>query len=584
MKQFFTAFLGSMAALWVTIILSSILSIVMTIVMFAGLGSMSPSVDVKEHTVLHIDLSGTLTERTQPTKLMDQIYDDDTENIPLNDLLKAIKNAATDSHIDGIYLDCNGVSTGLASANAVVNALNEFKKSGKWIVAYSDNYSQADYFLACTADSILLNPVGFVDIHGISATTLFFKDLLDKIGVEMQIIKVGTFKSAVEPFMLSEMSDANRLQQEVYLNNIWEYMSSQISEMRGVEKAEINQWADSMISTQDPQSYISRKVVDGLCYRHSVDSLLSQYTGREIDKLRFITPVDYCASLKDKNSSDNNIAILYAEGDIVDSGDEGIIGEEMAPLILELSNDDDIDAMVLRVNSGGGSAFASEQIWEALEQFKAKGKKVYVSMGDYAASGGYYISCGADRIYAEPLTLTGSIGIFGMIPCTQGLMKNHLGINLGTVATNQNSQISILEPMTPAQRNSMQSMINRGYETFVGRCAGGRNMPVDSIKAIAEGRVWDGMEALKLNLVDRLGGLDMAIADLAEDLGYEDYNIVEYPDVKADWIDELLGLKTQIKERALKEEFGNMLPYYIEGKQLLKSEPIQCRMQPVVLK
>lgn len=583
MKQFLTAFLGSMAALWLTIILSSILSFVMIAIMMVGLGSSTSIVEIKDKSILHIDLSGSLTERTQPVHFKELIYNQGEDRMPLNDLLKAINNAATDNRINGIYLDCRGINSGMASATAIVNALNKFKESGKWIIAYGDNYTQTDYYMACTADSILLNPVGAVDIHGIGATTMFYKGLLDKLGIEMQIIKVGTFKSAVEPFMLSEMSEANRLQQEVYINNIWGYICNQIATMRNVTKSDINQWADSIITTQAPKELIAKSVVDGLCYRHEVDSILAEYTESEVDNLNLVSPLDYCSAIEDNDNSDNNIAVLYAKGDIVDSGDGGIIGEDMAPLIIELANDDDIDAMVLRVNSPGGSAFASEQIWNALDQFKSKGKKLYVSMGDYAASGGYYISCGADRIYAEPLTLTGSIGIFGMIPNLKGLMTDQLGINTGVVATNPNSYMSLLEPMTAIQRNSMQQMVNRGYEIFTSRCADGRGMPIDSIKAIAEGRVWDGMEALKLNLVDKLGGLDLAISELAADLGYENYNIIEYPNENIDWIEEFLDLKAQIKESVLHDELGVVYPYVVEGKKLLNVNPVQCRMQPVIL-
>lgn len=585
MKQFLTAFLGSMAALWVTIILSSLLSIIMMVVMIIGLESSTPIIDIKDKSILHIDLDGTITERSQPIQLIEQIYRENETNIPLNQLLKAINNASTDKRIEGIFLDCNGLNSGLASATAIVDALNKFKESGKWIIAYGDNYEQTDYYLACTADSLLLNPVGLIDIHGVGATTMFYKGLLDKLGIEMQIVKVGTFKSAVEPFMLTGMSEANRLQQEVYLNNIWGYMSDKIATMRGVHKDIVNQWADSLIATQDPQKFISKNIIDGLCYRHEIDSLLSEFTTIEADELRLISPMDYCAAIEEDeaNDSDNNIAVLYAEGDIVDSGDGGIVGNEMAPLIIELANDEDIDALVLRVNSPGGSAFASEQIWEALQQFKSKGKKFYVSMGDYAASGGYYISCGADCIYAEPLTLTGSIGIFGMIPSMRELMKEHLGVTLETVATNPNAMMSIYEPMTPIQRNSMQAMVNRGYETFVSRCAEGREMPIDSIKTIAEGRVWDGLEALKLNLVDKLGGLDMAVADIASELGYEDYNIVEYPNTQLDWIEELFGFKSHIKSSILKDELGEIYPYVVEGEKLLNANPLQCRMQSVVL-
>lgn len=304
-------------------------------------------------------------------------------------------------------------------------------------------------------------------------------------------------------------------------------------------------------------------------------------TGKK-DRLGLVSVSKYVQSIKPEKAS-NNIAVLYAVGDIVDSGNEGIVGDKMSPLILDLAKDDDVDALVLRVNSGGGSAFASEQIWEALEQFKSTGKKFYVSMGDVAASGGYYISCGADKIYCQPVTITGSIGIFGLIPSIKGLLTDKLGVNVATVATNPEANIGIVDPMTPVQRAAMQSMINRGYETFVGRCAAGRDMPVDSIKAIAEGRVWDGQAALRIGLVDELGDLDRCIADLAADCGYDRYKVSEYPEPRGEWWEELLLSSEGVKERIVKAELGEAYPYYQAIRKVQRLEHVQCRMEEIVI-
>ena len=430
--------------------------------------------------------------------------------------------------------------------------------------------------------------MGAVEITGLSATTQFYKGLLDKLGVEMQIIKVGTFKSAVEPYILTEMSEPSRLQQQQYLGNIWGYISSDIAAMRKVTVEDVNNWADSIVITETAQSYIPRKIVDGLAYRHEVESKMKALCG--IDKsedINFITPSEYfeAENLLNPNNSNNSIAILYAVGNIVDQGDEGIVGRTMAPQILKLAEDDNIKGLILRVNSGGGSAFASEQIWEALEQFKAKGKKFYVSMGDVAASGGYYISCGAHCIYAEPVTLTGSIGIFGMIPCAKTLLTDKLGITEGTVATNANGGfISFTQPMTPFQRQKMQMMVNNGYENFVGRCATGRSMSVDSIKAIAEGRVWDGKSAYELGLVDKLGSLENAVADMANELGFEAYEIKEYPSLEEELMNKLMNGNFSLKNDIIKSELGETYQYYKQINLLKNLEHVQCRMEEIVIK
>ena len=582
MKQFFTYVLATIAGLWITIIIMTVGSILMTIVMLAA-SMATPTVKIDKKSVLHVCLDGPIEERAQGRSILEELQGISTNTLPLNDLVKAIDHAATDDKIEGIYLDCKGGSGGAASMAYIRESLEKFKESGKWIVAYGDVYTQSNYYLASLADSLWLNPQGSIDIHGVGGTLPFFKGLLDKLGVEMQVVKVGTYKSAVEPYIMTEPSEANREQIKGYITPIWNYISGGIASGRDVSVEEVNQWADSIIVTQDPATFAARGLVTSLKYRHEVEEWMKSATDKKKkDNLSLVSPAKYASAIKEKSSS-NKIALLYASGDIVDSGNDGIVGDKMAPLILSLAEDDDIDALVLRVNSGGGSAFASEQIWEALEQFKATGKPFYVSMGDVAASGGYYISCGADRIYCQPVTITGSIGIFGLIPNIKGFLNDKLGLNMVSIATNPNANISITEPFTPVQRAAMQSMVNRGYETFVGRCAEGRGVSVDSIKAIAEGRVWDGTTALEIGLVDKLGSLTDCISDLAADQGYDKYTIVEYPDPKGEWWEELLMASSNVKQSLIKAELGEALPYYEAIQQVKKMSPVQCRMEYIVV-
>ena len=551
--------------------------------MLMSIGQQHPPTE--KHSILYIDLSSEIVEREQGTTLMQQLQGMENNSISLNRLLESIKIASTDPRIEGIYLDCGGVSAGVATLMSVNEALNTFHNSGKWIAAYADSYSQADYLLASTADSLWLNPAGAIDIHGVGAGLLYFKGLLDKVGVEMQVVKVGTYKSAVEPFILNGPSEANIEQTLAYMDPIWSAIRTAIGAGRDIDPTEVNNWADSIIVTQDPATFPSRSIVTSLCYRHDAEQTLKAMSGIDADdNLRFISPSQYLEHSfahkyrKATSKSDYRIAVLYAVGDIVQDGDEGIVGADMAPLIYDLADDNDVSALVLRVNSGGGSAYASEQIWEALEYFKSTGKPFYVSMGDVAASGGYYISCGADQIFCQPTTITGSIGIFGLIPSIEGLMQDHLGINYHLVASNPNSMMGIMKPFTPVQRQAMQNMIERGYETFVGRCAQGRGMSVDSIKAIAEGRVWDGTKALEIGLVDQLGTLDDCIMALAENEGISSYAIDEYPDPEGTWWEKLILNQAQMKQTLLKQELGEAYPVYKAIQSIQTMDPVQARM------
>lgn len=583
-KQFCMTTLAVVAGIFITGILSIFGMILMMIqMMFTSIAQEHPS--TKKNSILHIDLSSEIIERERGTTIMQQLQGIEDNSMSLNRLLDALEIASTDPKIEGVYLDCGGVSAGVATLMSVNEALNTFRNSGKWVAAYADSYAQGDYILASAADSLWLNPVGEVDIHGVGAGLFYFKGLLDKLGVDVQVFKVGTYKSAVEPFLLTEPSEANILQTREYLDPIWADVRTTIASGRNVTSEAINTWADSIIVTENPANYPGMNVVSSLRYRHEAEQLLKSMSGIDSDDdLRLVTPTEYLNQsyahkyLKEASKSDYKIAVLYAVGDIVQEGDEGIVGADMTPLIYELADDDDISALVLRVNSGGGSAYASEQIWEALEYFKSTGKPFYASMGDVAASGGYYISCGADKIFCQPTTLTGSIGIFGMVPNIEGLLEKHLGVTSYTIASNPNAMMSITKPFTPIQRRAMQKMIDRGYETFVGRCATGRGMPIDSIKAIAEGRVWAGTKALEIGLVDRLGNLNDCIMALAEENDIHSYSIIEYPDPEKSWWEKLIMSNAQIKQDALKKELGAAYPIYKSVESLSNMDPIQARM------
>lgn len=590
-SSFWGSFLGALAAIVVTTILSGLLSMVVFVVMIAGaMSSERQPVDIKHDSVLVIDLSAPISERPTVPQWMEVLQGADTEKLPLNELVAAIRHAASDDRIQGIYLECNGSSVGLAQSQAILEALNDFKDCNKWIWSYADNYTQSNYMLASVADSLMLNPSGMLELKGLATQLMFFKGLLDKIGVEVQVVKVGTYKSAVEPFILNGISDANREQVTHYLGAMWDDMSATIAANRGLHADTIRQYATEYTFSLDPTQYVERKLVDRLCYGHEVQDMLAKVTGEEkYDDARLVDLDDYIASndIFENNSKDaKRIAVLYAVGEIYDSGKDGISAEYMVPQIHDLIDEDDIDGLVLRVNSPGGSAYASEQIWEALEQFKkVTGKPFFVSMSDLAASGGYYISCGADRIYAEPLTLTGSIGIFGMIPNASKLLNDKLGVHVSTVTTSGMQDISIVEPMSPGMAAAMQGYVNRGYELFTKRCAQGRHMSQDSIKAIAEGRVWDGATALEIGLVDCMGSLETALNDMSIELDSPgNYVVREYPTVKLSIWEELMSEMGNIKASWVRSELGDAAPVYDAVRSVQRMSPLQCRMDYLEVK
>ena len=587
MKKFLYSFLGTMAGIWLSVLLGGVL-LVFTIIALAG--SSDTKSTVESGSVLRIDLSGIVVDQATVPSIMDVVQDNVDTQLSLSEIVQAIKNAKDDSRIEGILLDCKGAYIGVSQCEDIINALKEFKTSDKWIWAYADTYTQTDYFVASAADSVFLNPIGMVNIHGLSGQVIFFKGLMDKIGVEAQIVKVGTYKSAVEPFMLTEMSDANRQQMTHYIGRIWDNMKQDIAKNRNTHADSVNSWADSYTFSLSAEDYLNLNIVDALKYTHELEELVAEKT--QTTDPKFIELEDYYTSISSslKNTSaSKRIAVLYAVGDITEDGDDGIASDRLVPQIADLTEDESIDGLILRVNSGGGSAFASEQIWEALEQFKAKtGKPFYVSMGDMAASGGYYISCGADSIYASPYTLTGSIGIFGIIPNVEPLIKGKLGVNVETVETNTGNMPTLLQAMTGDQREAMQSYVDRGYELFVKRCADGRGMTIDQIKAIAEGRVWDGTSALENGLVDKLGGLQTAINDMAMTLGtdVENIDVVEYPEVEDQWWKVLAELeKSAVMASTLTGEGDLPQKLYQKLEQRIRNiDPLQCRTNYVYLK
>lgn len=579
------SFLGTVAGIFVSGFLISIGLFILTVMAIISSATHS-EYSVKDKSILYLDLSREIVEQPASLDIMAKLTKDGPSADVLYNIIDAIDASADDDRIKGIFIDANGSSAGTAQRKAIIDALRRFKKSGKWIYSYGDVYSQGDYYIAASAsDSLYINPLASVDIHGLGGRMMFFKNLLDKIGVEMQVVKVGTYKSAVEPFILTEPSAASIEQQQLYLGNLWKDIRASIAKGRKVSADSVNAWANSFSFTFDATQIIRKRIADASAYRHEFIDKLKELT--DIDKdddLRLVTPAQYVTS-KPHKSHKTTIAVLYASGDITESGKDGIASDRLVPEILELAENDDIDGLILRVNSGGGSAFASEQIWEALGEFKEMtGKPFYVSMSDYAASGGYYISCGADKIYAEPVTITGSIGIFGLIPNIRGLVTDKLGVTTYPISTNPDgAQPDIFAPMTESQRAGMQSYVDRGYELFVKRVAGGRKKTVDQIKAIAEGRVWDGREALRIGLVDKLGGLDTALADMAKELGVESWSVERYPKTEDDVLTALLMMSDRMEQSALERKLGDVAEIYRTIESIRQYQGVQARMQPVVI-
>lgn len=571
------------------IILSSIVLFIIGMVTLFGIVSTADTETiVKKNSVMMLDLNGVLVERTQesPLGILSQLFSDDSNTYGLDDILSSIKKAKENENIKGIYLQASMLGTSYASLQEIRNALLDFKESGKFIIAYGDSYTQGLYYLSSVADKVLLNPKGMIEWKGIASAPLFYKDLLQKIGVEMQVFKVGTYKSAVEPFISTEMSPANREQVTAFINSIWGEVTEGVSASRSLPVDSLNALADRMLMFYPAEASVQCGLADTLIYRNDVRDYLKQWAElKEDDRLPILGLSDMINVKKNtpKDKSGNIVAVYYASGEITDysgssASEEGIVGTKVIRDLRKLKENDDVKVVVLRVNSPGGSAFASEQICHAVKELKTK-KPVIVSMGDYAASGGYYMSCMADTIVAEPTTLTGSIGVFGMIPNLKGLSEK-VGLTFDVVKTNKFADLGvIMRPFNQDEKALIQMSVAQSYDTFISRCAEGRHMTKEAIEKVGEGRVWTGEMAKELGLVDVLGGIDTALEIAVRKAGIEGYTVVSYP-AKQDLLSSLLETKptNYVESQILKSKLGEYYQQFGMLKNLKERSMIQARI------
>jgi len=596
MKDFFKYVLATVVGLIVAGLVMMFLG-VLTIFGFAS--SSDGDVTVESNSVLKLKLDGVLSERATTPSPLDILGDMNPMgsgggSIGLDDVLSAIKKAAENEDIKGIYLEAATLDAQPASYEAIRDALVDFKaNTDKFIIAYGDDYDQMMYYLASTADKILLNPKGSVDWHGLAGMNMFYKDLMDKLGIEMEIFKVGTFKSAVEPYMLTEMSDANREQIAAYIGSIWNKFTSEVAASRNLTPDALNNLADEGALFKTGEEMIAAGLVDSLIYKNDMRAYLNKYMGLEEDKEISSYDVSEMRGVKrntPKDKSGNIVAVYYAYGGIDDTGSilggssDGIESEKVIKDLRKLQDDEDVKAVVLRVNSPGGSAYGSEQIWYAVSQLKAK-KPVIVSMGDYAASGGYYISCNADTIVAEPTTLTGSIGIFGMMPNFEKVTKK-IGVNVDVEKTNALADMgNSYRAMTEREKALMQKTIERGYDLFTTRCAEGRGKTQAQIDEIGQGRVWTGEMALELGLVDVLGGLDDAIDIAVKKAGVEAYTLKNYPEKESGMLSSILGMMNESirLNGVLKGDAAQIFNDVYTISQIEKMDRVQARMPNAII-
>lgn len=579
MKQFFKYVLATMVGILIMWIFATLMGLAMLGAVMAA-GDSEPI--VKDNSILKISLTGQLNERSTDNPLEQLLGNEVLTSQGLKDLLDAIEVAAQDKRVKGIYLEAGALAADYAGLQELRAALEKFKQSKKFIVAYGENYTQGAYYVCSAADRVLLNPAGMVDWHGIASQPIFYKDLLAKVGVKMQVFKVGTYKSAVEPFTQTQMSDANREQVTAFVGDIWNLLRTDVAKSRKVNADSLNAYADSYFLLADAKEVVKRKLVDELAYADQVRDLLRKKLGGK--SVNFVSPKDLAKLPAAESSGKDEVAVYYAEGNIVDiadnrdalGGEAKIVGSKVVDDLDKLANDKNVKAVVLRINSGGGSAFASEQMWRAIQQLKAK-KPVVVSMGGMAASGGYYMSCGADYIVADATTLTGSIGIFGMVPDASGLMTEKLGLHFDVVKTNEASDFGALgRGFNAGESAAMQSYVERGYRLFLNRVAAGRKMKPEDVDKIAQGRVWTGQQALKIKLVDQIGTLEDAVNKAAQLAKVKDYTRKAYPAAPS-WIDDLLAdKKNGYMERELRAALGE---YYrplsfirsVEGRDMLQA-------------
>lgn len=544
--------------------------------------------NVKENSVLVLKLQGDLQEQAQDD-VLGQLTGNTFNSLGMDAISSAIKKAKANKDIKGIYLETGILGADVAQLQELRDQLVDFKKSGKWIVAYSDNYTQGCYYLATAADKVYINPEGSINWHGIGSQPMFVKDLLAKFGVKMQVIKVGKYKSATEMFTEEKMSDANREQTQRYIQSLWDNMCKDVSKSRNISVAKLNDLADNGVFVANGKMLLAEKMVDGVKYADEMKAEVKKLLKLDADKkISQLSIADMATVKEEGNDGDDEIAVYYAYGDIVDSPAAGsllsnshaIVGNDVCKDLEELANDDDVKAVVIRINSGGGSAYASEQMWHQIDLLKKK-KPVVISMGGMAASGGYYMSCNANYIFAEPTTLTGSIGIFGVIPNFSDLATNKLGLKFDEVKTNRNALFgSQARMMNEEELTFLQGAITRGYHLFRQRVADGRKMTVDQVEQIAQGHVFTGEDALKIKLVDELGGLDKAVAKAAALAKTKSYYTQGYP-APLDFFDQLLQESTDngsYLDGKLKTSLGTLYEPMKMVNNITTMDRIQARM------
>lgn len=576
LKKFILNSLSSFVGAWTAIIL---LLIGFVIFLFGMIGSFAAGEmsGIGKHSVMKIVLGGEIEENESASQFdYTFLINGSIEKAQnLKTLLAALQKAKIDSKIEALYIECSGASASPATLNALRNGIKDFKKSGKRVFAYGDYLTMGDYYVASAADVVYLNPAGSMDLQGISGTSLYFKDLLEKVGVEVEVVKVGTFKSAVEPYISNEMSEPARAQLDTLYGAMWNYIIDEVASERKIKASLIDTLVNHYLFLDEPVVAKENNLIDDCLYFRQVERIIADYVGEEdIKDLNYVSPESLIGNISINVNSKEQIAVVYAVGEIGEYEGAGINCETLVPIIVNLAEDDNVKGMVLRVNSPGGSVFGSEQIGEALDYFKSKGKPLAVSMGDYAASGGYWISAGADIIYADPLTITGSIGIFGMVPNISKLASN-IGVHPQSVSTNPDVNFpSIFYPMTQGQHEALQKNVERGYDKFINRVAQGRHKQPSYIKSIAEGRVWNAMKAKELGLVDQLGGLDDALEWVKKKGNISNPTIVDYPVPEENiWSllassaikenPQLKGITDRLQSRSLDERMVQMVAWFL---------------------
>lgn len=585
MKDFIKNVLATMVGMFGFFIVMGVIGMMSIIGMIA---SGNAAQNVEKNSVFVLNLSGTISEQGSENPLS-MFTGDNSLNSGLNDILSSIKKAKANDDIKGIYIEAGALAANYATLQEIRNALDDFRKSGKWIVAYGDFYTQGAYYVASVADKVYINPKGIVDWHGIGAQTMFYKDFMAKFGVKWEVVKVGTFKSATETFTEEKMSDANRLQTKTFIDGTWRNVCDAVSKSRGISVDSLNSYADSYLALQATETLVKAKMVDGMMYGDQVKDAVKKMMKLEKDDDIAQLTLNDMLNVKDEKVEGSEIAVYYAEGDIVQDpkaatmfGNNNYIASRKVCKDLEdLMNDDDVKAVVVRINSGGGDAYASEQMWHQMSELR-KVKPVVVSMGDYAASGAYYMSAPASWIVAQPNTLTGSIGIFAVIPDLSGLVTTKLGVRFDEVKTNRNSTFGNLmaRPFNAEEKAMLQASVNRGYSLFRQRVADGRRLPVESVEKIAQGRVWLATDALNIKLVDQLGGIDDAVKKAAQLAKLKDYYTSDYP-AAASWMDNLLNSMSSsgtYLDEQLRQTLGDFYQPFTMLRSIDKREAIQARI------